>query len=255
MKVSDIAKVAHEVNAAYCASQGDTSQKPWDEAPEWQRVSAVNGVIFHRDHPDALPSHSHDSWLKEKVDDGWVYGPVKDADKKTHPCIVPYDELPVEQKAKDYIFKAVVNALIPYLDINERGGVYLFYMKNVTMTVESIAHVAYQVISAYRRSQGDDGYLSWTETPEPYRTGVIDSVLFLLENQYTDPQHTHRLWMAKQLESGWTYGPAYDMTAMTDPQLMPFDELPSTLKTTVYLVVAVVDSLRTFDLEHSYAVI
>lgn len=61
--------------------------------------------------------------------------------------------------------------------------------------------------------------------------------------------------MAKQLESGWTYGPAYDMTAMTDPQLMPFDELPSTLKTTVYLVVAVVDSLRTFDLEHSYAVI
>ena len=44
------------------------------------------------------------------------------------------------------------------------------------------------------------------------------------------------------------------MTAMTDPQLMPFDELPSTLKTTVYLVVAVVDSLRTFDLERSYAV-
>ena len=40
MKVSDIAKVAHEVNAAYCASQDDFSQKPWDEAPEWQRTSA-----------------------------------------------------------------------------------------------------------------------------------------------------------------------------------------------------------------------
>jgi hypothetical protein len=30
---------------------------------------------------------------------------------RTHPCIKPYDDLPVEQKAKDYMFKAVAHAL------------------------------------------------------------------------------------------------------------------------------------------------
>ena len=105
-----IAKVAHAVNAAYCQSQGDMSQKPWEQAPEWQKTSAVNGVLFHLENPDAGPSHSHDSWMKEKIEAGWVYGTEKDEEKKTHPCIVPYAELPPQQQAKDYIFRAVVHA-------------------------------------------------------------------------------------------------------------------------------------------------
>jgi hypothetical protein len=49
--------------------------------------------------------------------DGWKYGPVKDPEKKEHPCFVPYDRLPTEQKAKDYIFGAVVKSLAPILDV------------------------------------------------------------------------------------------------------------------------------------------
>lgn len=107
-----IARVAHEVNRAYCEALGDLSQKPWDEAPEWQRESAVNGVRFHDENPDASPSASHDNWLAEKVAGGWVYGDVKDPDARTHPCCVPYEKLPVEQRAKDYIFRAVARALL-----------------------------------------------------------------------------------------------------------------------------------------------
>lgn len=107
----DIARVCHEANRAYCKALGDESQLPWDGAPEWQRSSAVQGVRFILANDDAPPSASHDSWLKEKYATGWKYGPVKDADKKEHPCCVPYDELPVEQKAKDYIFGAIVRSL------------------------------------------------------------------------------------------------------------------------------------------------
>jgi len=46
---------------------------------------------------------------------GWKYGAVKDADKKEHPCFVPYEELPKEQQAKDHLFKATVSALSPLL--------------------------------------------------------------------------------------------------------------------------------------------
>ena len=106
-----IARVAHEINRAYCASLGDTSQPAWEDAPEWQKTSALVGVDMHLAKPDATPEQSHESWLAQKLAEGWKHGPVKDAEKKEHPCCVPYADLPAEQKAKDYLFRGVVHAL------------------------------------------------------------------------------------------------------------------------------------------------
>jgi len=107
-----IARVAHEANRALCLAFGDDSQVAWEDAPEWQKASAVNGIAFIESNPDAPPSASHEAWLAEKEANGWTYGEVKDTLAKTHPCFVPYDELPPEQKAKDYVFAAVVRALL-----------------------------------------------------------------------------------------------------------------------------------------------
>ena len=115
MKKENVAQVAHEINKAFCASIGDFSQPTWEEAPEWQKSSAINGVQFHLDNPDASPSASHDSWLRQKEEEGWKYGAVKDAEKKEHPCFVPYEELPIEQKSKDYLFKQVIHSLKEYI--------------------------------------------------------------------------------------------------------------------------------------------
>lgn len=49
--------------------------------------------------------------MKDKTEAGWKYGPVKDEVKKEHPCYVPFNELPVEQQAKDYIFRQIVHSL------------------------------------------------------------------------------------------------------------------------------------------------
>ena len=112
MTHEQIARVCHEVNRAYCASIGDDSQPAWEDAPEWQRSSATNGVAFTASNPDARPEDSHASWLAEKERDGWRYGAVKDPEAKTHPCFVSYDRLPVEQRTKDYLFQAVVRSLV-----------------------------------------------------------------------------------------------------------------------------------------------
>lgn len=117
MTVENIAQVAHEINRAYCNALGDKSQPEWHEAPEWQRSSAINGVQFHLDNPMASPSASHVSWLKQKEEEGWKYGEVKDAEKKEHPCYVPYEQLPVEQRAKDYLFRQVVHSLKPFIEV------------------------------------------------------------------------------------------------------------------------------------------
>lgn len=112
LTIIEVARLCHEANRAYCLALGDTSQVAWADAPEWQRQSAVNGVEFICINQDASPSASHESWLKEKLENGWKYGPVKDADKKEHPCCVPYDQLPPEQRAKDYIFGAIVRTCV-----------------------------------------------------------------------------------------------------------------------------------------------
>lgn len=115
MDIFRIARLAHEVNRGYCASLGDYSQPAWEDAPEWQRQSAIHGVEFHlkaiAEGRDLKPSDSHDAWLKEKAEQGWKFGLVKDADKKEHPCFVPYDQLPQEQRSKDFIFGAVIRAV------------------------------------------------------------------------------------------------------------------------------------------------
>jgi hypothetical protein len=111
-RVHQIAKVAHEVNRVWCEFNGDTSQPTWADAPEWQRSSAMSGVRFHLENPDAGDAASHDSWMAEKVAAGWVYGDVKDpgASPPTHPCIVPFEELPPAQQFKDRLFRTIVHA-------------------------------------------------------------------------------------------------------------------------------------------------
>lgn len=111
MNTHQIAQVCHEANTAYCRVIGDYSQKHWDEAEQWQRDSAIKGVEFAIANPDAPASAQHDAWLKDKNADGWVYGDVKDAAKKQHPCMVSYEQLPLEQRLKDSLFKAVVASL------------------------------------------------------------------------------------------------------------------------------------------------
>lgn len=120
MNIELISELAHEINRAYCISQGDTSQVPWHEAPEWQQESAIKGTEFTLANPNTGPERSHNEWLAEKTATGWKYGPIKNAEKKEHPCYVPYDQLPKHEQAKDYLFKAAVLSAAGILAVSEK---------------------------------------------------------------------------------------------------------------------------------------
>jgi len=106
------AKAAHNVNWQFCVALGDNTQGPWEKADDWQKESAINGVRNVIDNPHTTPEGSHQNWLKVKEEDGWVYGPDKDVEKKIHPCMCPYSDLPAQQKAKDVLYLVVVKSML-----------------------------------------------------------------------------------------------------------------------------------------------
>jgi hypothetical protein len=107
-----IARTCHEINRFYCIGLGDNSQAIWPDAPEWQRESCISGVLAIHENRVTSPQESHASWMKSKKADGWKYGTHKDVEFKEHPCMVPFDELPLPQQTKDYLFYLVTNSLI-----------------------------------------------------------------------------------------------------------------------------------------------
>lgn len=117
MNIETIARVCHEANRAICRDAGHPEMPAWDDAPQWQRDSCIDGVRFYLANPDAGPSASHEQWMRHKAAHGWVYGPEKDADKKTHPCMVPWEDLPDDQRIKDDVFRGIVHAMRGYIEL------------------------------------------------------------------------------------------------------------------------------------------
>lgn len=114
--IAAVAAICHAANKQLCFNLGDDSQQMWNGAHQWQKDSAIKGVAFCLKNPKAPASANHESWLKQKEADGWVYGEEKDADAKTHPCMVPFAKLPPEQQAKDHLFRGIVEGLRDFID-------------------------------------------------------------------------------------------------------------------------------------------
>lgn len=117
MSNEEIAELCYEVNRAYCKALGDETQLPWADGPDWQRESVLAGVFVASD--GVSPAMLHKSWMARKVADGWQYGAKEDLNAKTHPRLMPYDQLPREQQVKDHLFTAIVGTVKRMAELKE----------------------------------------------------------------------------------------------------------------------------------------
>lgn len=79
-----------------------TAGQPYNEvANEDQTKSLIDGIQYADAHTDMTPEQNHENWMKTKISQGWTYGPIKDFKKKTHPDLIPFDQLPEIEKGKD----------------------------------------------------------------------------------------------------------------------------------------------------------
>jgi len=121
------AYLAHRV-AGQESAETNPSLQPWEQLPEhlkdsnrvaarqiWGRLEALGYAIVPADAPgdpvtfaDLEPSAGlmarlgHIRWVNERLAAGWAYAPgPKDLVRRTHPSLVPWDELPEEERVKD----------------------------------------------------------------------------------------------------------------------------------------------------------
>lgn len=50
---------------------------------------------------ELLAKNTHDIWAAKRLAEGWKYGATRNDERKEHPCLVPYEELPENEKEYD----------------------------------------------------------------------------------------------------------------------------------------------------------
>lgn len=50
---------------------------------------------------EEISKNVHEVWAQNRMNEGWTYGPERDHKKRTTPCLIPYEQLPEEEKAYD----------------------------------------------------------------------------------------------------------------------------------------------------------
>lgn len=110
-RLDAIARTVHEALRGWAAAHGQHDIPGWDEAEDWMHASTRESVLHALENGGADGRSQHDQWLAQKTRDGWRHGPVKDTAAKTHPLMIPYDELPEWERRKDALINALARAL------------------------------------------------------------------------------------------------------------------------------------------------
>ncbi len=50
---------------------------------------------------EAMAENVHEVWAQSRMEQGWIYGEQRNDELKTHPCLIPYADLPEVEKEYD----------------------------------------------------------------------------------------------------------------------------------------------------------
>jgi hypothetical protein len=111
-----IAQVVHAANRQYVEFIGGRANNPsWEELREEERQGLINAIKDLIENPKT-PRASHEAWCEARKADGWKRDKVYSHHRKTHPNLVPYNELPFEEQFKDHLFMGISSIFVSGLE-------------------------------------------------------------------------------------------------------------------------------------------
>lgn len=105
-----ICELCHLANNELMIANNETPCGNWDTLDSHLKQMTRDSVSVIIDKPNITAEDIHNTWMTNKAKDGWVYGDIKDANKKTHPLMIPFADMNAIDKAKDQSFIDIVNA-------------------------------------------------------------------------------------------------------------------------------------------------
>jgi len=102
-KVEFIAKVRYL--GWICYQMG--ADLPLHDVPEDYKISEerlkslMKGTEYVLNNPSTTAEENHNIWMEAKKTQGYTYGEVLDVEKKTHPSMIPFENLSNVEKRKD----------------------------------------------------------------------------------------------------------------------------------------------------------
>jgi hypothetical protein len=109
MDVERLARLIYEATRIEAEWSGRIVPETWEQRDEKFRSQFV-GIVSKYINAERLPTpeQAHNSWMESYLEMGWRHGEKRDPVAKTHPDLVPFDELPRDEKDKDAIFLAFI---------------------------------------------------------------------------------------------------------------------------------------------------
>ncbi|XP_051500982.1 ryanodine receptor 3 [Myxocyprinus asiaticus] len=211
---------------------------------------------------DKLAENIHELWGMNKIELGWMYGKVRDDNKRQHPCLVDFSKLPETEKN--------------------------YNLQMSTETLKTLLALGCHVVQVNVNAEED---LKKMKLPKNYMmaNGYKPTPLDLSDVKLTPGQevlvdklaeNAHNVWAKDRIKQGWTYGIQQDLKNRRNPRLVPYalldertkksnrDSLREAIRTlvgygyyidppdqeTVHKVDEGVESIRVFRVEKTYAV-
>ena len=112
--LSKVARIIHSLVREYnflVYGENYPNSAKWKDLSEEFTISLKNAIINESNRPSISNQLSHSRWMRDRKNQGWKYSEVLDREKKLHPNLVPYKDLPNSEKFKDFLFKNLVKYL------------------------------------------------------------------------------------------------------------------------------------------------
>lgn len=113
-----LAAMCHETNRLFCIAHNDNSHKHWEDCTAEEKAISINAIqellltLDFSGSNEVLGEATWRAWAKQKLAQGWKYGPIKNTRTKEHPCLIAnYEALPEFEKVKDYLYISTIRTI------------------------------------------------------------------------------------------------------------------------------------------------